>query len=350
MAHIDENAAAGWRSVSLGNKLTWVKNLFAQGARDLALPRPASLPKSAHYIEIGNKGMRLCHRIGWKSKELTRDALVELSQETDRAPLDLVFTGDSCIDLTFTLPNAPLSELNQMIDSEIRFNSPFTSEASLWFCESEEQPDGRWLTIAAVTLKEPVEQLLSMLSELDQPVGLVERKQHLRQFVTQPDWILNAPRHVSILGVLKGFPSLLKMMLAGATVLLLSAGAFAGKAAWDANQMEAEASNARSAIAAHARTAQTQRYLEGAITQSMDKLALTGTLSAIFPKDVWLDQLIIENDTVTFVGFAPSAAEVTRLLTDVPMLSDIRFASPVTRDNTQSIERFRIAATLVEAQ
>ena len=75
-------------------------------------------------------------------------------------------------------------------------------------------------------------------------------------------------------------------------------------------------------------------------------LALTGTLSGALPDDVWLDQIIIDGTDVTLVGFAPSAAEVTRILTELPTLSDIKFASPVIRDNSQSIERFRIAATL----
>ena len=64
---------------------------------------------------------------------------------------------------------------------------------------------------------------------------------------------------------------------------------------------------------------------------------------------MWLDQLIIDDDTVTLAGFGPSAAEITQMLTTLPELTDIRFASPVTRDNSQSLERFRIAATLTGA-
>ena len=60
----------------------------------------------------------------------------------------------------------------------------------------------------------------------------------------------------------------------------------------------------------------------------------------------WLEQILIENDDLTIIGSAPSAAEVTRLLSVLPAIMDIEFGSPVTRDNTQNIERFRINAKL----
>ncbi|MEP2202031.1 MAG: PilN domain-containing protein, partial [Tateyamaria sp.] len=88
--------------------------------------------------------------------------------------------------------------------------------------------------------------------------------------------------------------------------------------------------------------------LDASLAKSTEVLAVTGTLSEVLPDEVWLSQIIIDDNEVTLVGFAPSAAEVTRILSDVPNLTDIKFASPVIRDNSQEIERFRIAATFAD--
>ena len=86
--------------------------------------------------------------------------------------------------------------------------------------------------------------------------------------------------------------------------------------------------------------------LDASLALATDRLAMAGTLSGLLPDGVWLDQLLIDEDSITVSGFAPSAAEITRLLSTLPQLSEIQFASPVTRDNTQNLERFRISATL----
>ena len=139
------------------------------------------------------------------------------------------------------------------------------------------------------------------------------------------------------------------MGLLGAVIFCVSSIAALVSTTVAHGQMSDQAAAARTTLAAQAQAVAGLRTLDGALQVSTERLAMTGTLSALLPDGVWLDQLIVDEDTVTMVGFAPSAAEVTRLLTALPELTDIRFASPVTRDNTQNLERFRIAATLARA-
>lgn len=337
-------------SLSLGNKLVWLRNVLQQGARELADPDANTRAKAGFYVKIGDKGLHLCHRDSLKSHPLTQEYLSALADQNNGAPIDLVFTGDSCIDLSFSLPNASLNELRQMMDSEIRFNSPFTAEASLAFWTSQEMTDGRWHTTAAVTLREPVEKLLADMAELGIPVGMVERKHAKANFVARPDWLNEADDKPMYRKVLSHLPGHLKLTLLSASIFLASALVQSASSALQYRAISQEADTARAALAAQARGSVMHKRLDGAITTSNEKLALTGTLSGLLPDDVWLDQLIVDKDTVTMVGYAPSAAEVTRLLTSLPELTDIRFASPVTRDNTQEIERFRIAATLSRSE
>ncbi|MEM9211777.1 MAG: hypothetical protein AAGA63_09845, partial [Pseudomonadota bacterium] len=60
----------------------------------------------------------------------------------------------------------------------------------------------------------------------------------------------------------------------------------------------------------------------------------------------WLQQIDIDSQVMTVSGFGPSGADVTRILSGFSGLVEVGFASPLTRDNTQNIERFRIGAEL----
>lgn len=335
--------------VSFGHRLNRFRNLAIQGAAELA-ERPAyAAPPSDYYIEIGDKAP-VFRRPGKPGEVEINDAtLAQLADKMGKAPLDLVFVGDSCFDLKFRLPDALLPEMRQIIDNEIQYRSPFSEDASLWFWVAEELPDHHWQARAAVALKQPVEALLTQMRAHKLRIGAVRRDTKDVRFAAYPDWTREGAAPPRKAGLWRSMPGFLKLAIAGAAIFTASAAALAVKNSVMLADLRAEADVARAEISARAQASASLRSLDAAIARSADKLALTGQLSELLPDGVWLDQLVIEDDTVTLIGFAPSAAEITRLLAGLPQLSDIRFASPVTRDNTQSLERFRIAATLTAA-
>ena len=138
----------------------------------------------------------------------------------------------------------------------------------------------------------------------------------------------------------------MRAALLGAAILTVSATAYWAQTTLRDWSLTGTADAARAELSASARATARLRGLDTAIAQSTEVLAITGEMSALLPDGVWLDQIIVDGQTVTLVGFGPSAADVTRLLATVPALSDVQFASPVVRDNSQSIERFRISAVL----
>jgi len=335
---------------SFRHRLNRFRNLTIQGAAELSA-RPASLqPETDYFIEFGERAP-VFRRPGKPGEvEITPATLAQLAEKTGNAPIDLVFVGSSCIDLRFKLPDALLPELRQIIDNEIQFRSPFSEGASLWLWVAEELPDHQWQARAAVALKAPVEKLLAQLAEAGLPVGVVRRDAKDIHFAAYPDWATKSGATNKPKAGLRHLPAFLKLTILGAGVFCASAIGLVVQNTMKHATIGAEADAARATISAQARASAGIRSIETAIAQSNEKLALTGVLSGLLPDGVWLDQLVIEDDTVTLIGFGPSAADITRLLATLPQLTDIRFASPVTRDNSQALERFRIAATLVEAE
>lgn len=335
---------------SFRHRLNRFRNLAIQGAAELSA-RPASLqPESDYFIEFGD-GDPVFRRPGKPGEvEITPATLTQLAEKTSKAPVDLVFVGSSCIDLRFKLPDGLLPELRQIIDNEIQFRSPFSEGASLWFWVAEELPDHQWQARAAVALKEPVERLLGLLADAGLPVGVVRRDAKDTHFAAYPYWANPGDARAKPKASLRHLPSFLKLTILGAGVFCASAIGLVVQNTTTHASISTKAEAARASISAQARASAGRRSIEMAILQSTEKLALTGVLSGLLPDGVWLDQLVIEDDTITLIGFGPSAADITRLLATLPQLTDIRFASPVTRDNSQSLERFRIAATLVEVE
>jgi len=180
-------------------------------------------------------------------------------------------------------------------------------------------------------------------------MGVVRRYGKDSVFAALPVWAGYAsepkPRRI-----FSGLPSMLKLSLLGAVIFCASAIAATVSGNLTQSQVAQQADAARASLAAQAQAAAGIRTLDQSLANAADKLAMTGTLSSLLPDGVWLDQLSIDDDTLTIIGFGPSAADITRILATLPQLSDIRFASPVTRDNTQSLERFRIVATLNDAE
>lgn len=332
---------------SLGTIGVRLKNILRQGALDLTRPRDAGQGRSVESIEITDQGVFLIVAGADLPVPISPQVLAALADRADPRPVDLIFRDNSCIDVAFSVPTAPLAELRQMIETEVQFHSPFSEAMSLNFWTAREQKGGRWQIQAAVLLKSRVAELLADLKANGIRVGQVWREGKSVSFASEPIWASGPRPEPGPMAILAGLPATVTLTLAGSGVLLASAGALTLSLSLGAGRLSAEADAGRANLSAQAQASANVRSLDLSLARSADRLAMTGRLSGLLPDGFWLDQLAIDQDTVTVTGFGPSAAEVTRLLTTLPELEDITFASPVTRDNTQSLERYRISATLV---
>lgn len=68
------------------------------------------------------------------------------------------------------------------------------------------------------------------------------------------------------------------------------------------------------------------------------------------PDDTWLTELQLQNGELALTGYSPSAAALISKLETSPLLSDVRFGSPVTPDRQVGSERFHILARVAPDQ
>ena len=71
--------------------------------------------------------------------------------------------------------------------------------------------------------------------------------------------------------------------------------------------------------------------------------ALLAEVTELLPDDTWLVRLRWQGDKLVLSGFSPAAAALIAGLEESPLLSDVRFGSPVTADPTVGRERFNIS-------
>lgn len=335
------------RGLSIGPWLTYVRALLSQSASQLVQTDDLPKDRCVFFIEMGHRKPRVRAQGEEDWVDLTEKALPVLADAARSGHVDLVLTDNACIDLTFDVPPGPLPEVSRMIDAEILYRSPFAENAALAIWEAHEAATGGWTVTAALTLEEPVQEVVAQLDAFNLKVASVIRMSETGTLRAAPPWIKKATTAAPApLAIWRSLSPALKAAMAGALLFALSATAHWGSTLMQSWSLSDAARSAQNELRATAAASARLRGLDASLAQSTEVLALTGTLSGVLPDDTWLDQIIIDGTEVTLVGFAPSAAEVTRILTDLPILEDIKFASPVIRDNSQSIERFRIAATL----
>lgn len=74
--------------------------------------------------------------------------------------------------------------------------------------------------------------------------------------------------------------------------------------------------------------------------------ALLDEVTRRIPDDTWFSQLRLQADQLVVSGYAPSASALIALLEESPMLSQMRFASPVTFDAKLGLERFNLSGSV----
>lgn len=298
-------------------------------------------------------------RIGLWSRESTSDIPTEIWVEitgtmTDFAGslahdapvpeiVDIVVADGGGLDLSFHIPTGPLKDVARMIESEILYRSPFVEGAFRSFWVARETPDGEWRVEATLILRARMEAAEDQIAKIGARVGRLRRIGSAAHYATKAD---GARQTGGWLNALFRLPSGLRNGIFGTAILLVSATALTVTSHLNRAGIQSDAMSARSAISAQSALIAEQRALDLRRTQSRDRLALVGILSQHLPDSVWLDQLVIEGDEVALVGYGPSATDVQRVLAGLPFLADVHLSAPVTRDNSQSLERFRLAAIL----
>lgn len=332
------------------NTLTKFANLASAGLAMLNAPR--RIPTKAPPPEIIVKEAGFAIRIDEDTTDFSDPkALPEQLKELPEKRLDLVFHGRSALDLSFIIPNGPFNDLEAMIDTELAYRSPFQRDQCVWFWRAKETESMDWQVDAAIVLNTSVDWVLDALKDNGKSINLARR--HAADGTTRlavyPSWLTPLRRTAGARSIgqsIRQIPSSLRLPVGALAILLVSTIALTVVQSARHNEIATQAASANAEISQRAATEAKTRALRDRRDTGDARIALVGSLSNLLPDDVWLEQMTIDDDQLTITGYGPSAADVTRLLTTLNALTDIRFGSPVTRDNSQNIERFRIDATL----
>lgn len=277
------------------------------------------------------------------------DALLGAIEDFSGQHIELEIEGDAGLDLDFRVPNGPLPELNLMIEEEIKYRSPFNSDEAQWFWTASETANGDWAVRAVVVLKTILDPVKRVFTDTGLKPFRVRRRFGRESYLTTADWLWKDSDLAKPKSALNRVP-LSFILLAGAVgVFAISAVTQVFSQRGQISELTQSATEARSAIGDVAQSRAAEEAFTNLRTTSYTSLSMVGQVTNMLPDGYWLDQLVIEDGELTITGFGPSAAEVSRLLASLPEVGDVRFASPVTRDNSQNIERFRISGTLAGA-
>ena len=257
--------------------------------------------------------------------------------------VDVLLPRNEHLPLAFHLPNASLSELEEMIETELATGSPFPAEEALWLWEARQGDDG-WLVEASVVLAEAVRPALDALATSGASLGAVRRAPgDGPSLVGRPAWALPAGEATA---TSRKVPPALRLPAAGlglfcalACLALLTSEVGRGSLA----ERVADARSDAAALRADIARSQT---LQTAADRSAFRSSLAVHAAAVLPDGTWLERLSVTEEEANLSGFSPSAAETSNLLAATTLLKGLEFGAPVTRDNTQGIERFRLDGSL----
>ena len=333
------------------NPLTKYLNLASAGLAELnkQAPMPTKAPPPEIVLREGSFAIRLDDDM---SDFHGPGEIVEQLSQIPEKRLDLVLDGRSALDLSFVVPNGPFNDLEAMIDTEIAFRSPFQRDQCVWFWSAKETENLDWEVEAAIVLNSSVDWVLEALRVSGKTINYAKRytaDDELR-IAVYPSWLTSPRRFAGPLTLgrsVRMIPPVMRFPLAGFAILLASFVAVFATQSIQLRAVAQEAELANTELAKRAALEAQTRALRVSRTDSETRIQMIGNLAGLLPDEVWLEQVSLEDDRLTLTGFGPSAANVTRLLSELEQLSEIQFGSPVTRDNTQNLERFRIDATLV---
>lgn len=350
MTHPSDQSSKPSSARKSANTLTKYANLASAGLAMLNAPRRPASKAPPPEIIVTETGFAI--RVDHDIEEFgDPTALPEQLMQLPEKRLDLVFQGRTALDLNFTIPNGPFNDLEAMIDTELAYRSPFQRDQCVWFWSAKETESMDWQVDAAIVLKTSVDWVLDAFKDKGKTINLARREvtDGTAKLAVYPSWLTPLRRHTGVRSIgdgLRQIPPSLRLPVGAFVLFLVSAIALTVVQSSRQSDITAQATTANAEISQRAAAAAKTRALKDRRDTGEARIALVGSLANLLPDGVWLEQISIEDDRLTITGYGPSAADVTRLLATLKALTDIQFGSPVTRDNTQNIERFRIDATL----
>ena len=279
-------------------------------------------------------------------------ALAQLLHGTSLRDLDVIVNlpEDRVPRRSVTLPLAAQENLREVLGFEIDRHTPFkVGEVAFDYRVTGSDPEDKRLTVdLAVVPRE----LLEEASGLANSFGLRPDRIGVAGEDSQGD----RPFNFLARGNPAGYPATqqrLLIALAFAVAVLAVVAAYlplyAKERTLAVRQAQLAESHAAALQAEQLKTRLAARMEHGRflIDRRLSTPAASGLLAEVterLPNDTWLLQMQWHGKELALSGFSPAAATLIEGLEESPLLSEVRFESPVTADPRVQRERFNISA------
>ncbi len=286
-----------------------------------------------------------------------RRALAQLLRGTSLRDFDVVVNlpEDRVPRRSVTLPLATQENLREVLGFEMDRHTPFRAgEVAFDYRVTGVDPENERLTVdLAVVPRE----LLEEASGLAKSFGLSPDRIGVAGEDSQGD----RPFNFLARGNPAGYPAtqqrlLIALTLAVAVLAVVAAylPLYAKERTLAARQAQLAESRAAALQAEQLKTRLAARLEHGRflIDRRLSTPAASGLLAEVterLPNDTWLLQMRWHGKELALSGFSPAAATLIEGLEESPLLSDVRFESPVTADPRVQRERFNISAEVAVA-
>ena len=266
------------------------------------------------------------------------------------AAVVLAVPPDWIMHRTLRLPEAAEARLDAVLEFEVEQHIPFAAREVVWVARiAQRLPELQRIEVAVAILPR---RLVETAAARLRAAGLKAR------LFVRPDpesaWPSLSLEALSPAGrrwrplaeaALAGLAGLLTLHLAVGGLRRGEAVAAAVEARAAAARVDAERVLALETEAASLRTrlalAAEMRSGRPAAVAVLDEVA------RLLPDEAWLTEFRLTGDQLVVAGFAARADALLGLLDASPMLREVRFAAPVTRDRPDAPERFQVAMRTV---
>jgi general secretion pathway protein L len=305
------------------------------------------------------------HRNG-QSRDLgsvTRDAqeprlaLARLARGISLRDLDVVVAlpADSVPRRKVTLPLVAQENLREVLGFELDRHTPFrVGDVAFDYRVTETDPDGGRLGVdLAIVPRDLLEEASGLAKSFGLPVDRIG--------IAGEDFEEDRPFDFLPRGDRASSPAIQQRLV---TALALAVAVLAVVAAYLPLYAKDRELAARQAMLAESRTTAREaealktllaarlergRFLIDRRLATPPAISLVAEVSEHLPDDSWLQQVRWHGNALALSGFSPAAAALIEGLEESPLLSEVQFASPVTKDPRVERERFNISAEVAAA-
>ena len=296
-------------------------------------------------------------RIPFDSALEPRHALARLLRGTSPRNLDVIVNlpADKVPRRHVTLPLETQENLREVLAFEMDRHTPFKAEEVAFdYKVMAADPENRRLTVdLAVVPRE----LLEEAGGLAESFGLSPDRIGIAGEDSQGDRPFNFLSHGSAGPLAVQRRLLIALTLAVAVLAVIAAylPLYAKERALAVRQVQLmesraaalEAEGLKSQLAAKLEHG---RFLIDRRLSTPAASALLAEVSALLPDDTWLLRMQWHGEELALSGFSPAAASLIEGLEESPLLSAVRFASPVTADPRVERERFNLSAEVAATE